>query len=303
MADGRFPDFLILGAAKGGTTALFGALSRHPQVFCSALKEPRFFAYAGTPPAFPGREGRRAARQIVSNEDAYKALFAACPPGAVAGEASAEYLSDESAPAVASRYVPHARLVAILRHPVERAYSQYLHLRQEGEEPLASFEDAWNAEDDRIARGWRAVWHFRRRGFYGRQLTRWLDVFPREQLLILFYEDWRRNPAPALAQVCQHLGIAPVADPEIRQENVSSRQPRWGWLHQRMVDDNALRRWAQRRLPLSVRDAVTHAITRVNLTPGPRLDPALRARLAVAYHEDLSVVEALTGRDLTAWRS
>lgn len=299
----KLPDFLILGAAKAGTTALFGALSRHPRVFRSPEKEPRFFEHAGSPPRFPSPGGDRNARKVISDEATYLALFAGCPPGMVAGEASTEYLSGQRAPAVAFQYVPRARLIAILRHPVERAYSQYLHLRQEGHEPLARFELAWAAEEERIAQGWRQAWRYRTRGFYGRHVTRWLNVFPREQLLVLFYEDWLQRPEQTLDLIWQHLGIEPLINPVVRRENASSRQPRWAWLHHHMVDDNNIRHWAQRRLPLRVRDAITRSITGLNLKPGPPLDAALRARLAVVYHEDLKQVEALTGRDLTAWRS
>jgi len=266
------------------------------------VKEPRFFAYAGASPRFPGREGEQSAVKVVSSEEAYAALFANCPPGTLAGEASAEYLCSERAPLVASQYVPDARLIAILRHPVERGYSQFLHLRQEGHEPLDSFEAAWAAEEERVAAGWRPVWHYKTRGFYGRQLRRWLDVFPRERLLVLFYEDWLRFPRQTLDRIWQHLGVTELIDPVIRRENVSSRQPRWGWLHHRMVEDNGLRRWAQRRLPKVVRDAITATITGLNLRPGPTLDPSLRARLSAVYDDDLRQVEALTQRDLTAWR-
>lgn len=293
----RRPDFLILGAAKAGTTALFGALSRHPRVFCTTLKEPAFFAYAGSP--IPLEWGGKR----ICDEAPYFELFAGCPPGAVAGEASTEYLSSQRAPAVAFGYVPRARLIAVLRHPVERAFSQYLHVWHHGKEPLKSFESAWEAEDVRIEQGWQPGTHYRTRGFYGRALTRWLSVFPREQLLILFYEDWLEHPERTLDLVWQHLGIEPLEDPVVRRENVSSRQPRWTWLNHRMIEDNRLRRWAQRRLPLAARNAITHPLEALNLRPGPRLGRVLRARLAVTYHDDLKLVEALTGRDLTAWRS
>lgn len=300
---GRFPDFLILGAAKAGTTALFGALSRHPRVFCPPVKEPDFFAYAGSPPHFIDWDEQRALRRIVSDEARYVRLFAGCPAGSVAGEASTEYLASPRAPALAFKHVPRARLIAILRHPVERGYSQFLHRRHDGAEPLAAFEAAWAAEDERVAQGWCPANQYRARGFYGQALTRWLNVFPREQLLVLFYEDWLQRPEQTLDLVWQHLGVESLKRAEIRRQNVSSRQPRWAWLQHRMAGDNHLRRWAQRRLPLAVRDAITHAIGGLNLRQGPRLDPALRARLAVVYHEDLDQLEKLTGRDLSAWRS
>jgi hypothetical protein len=298
----KLPDFLIIGAPKAGTTALYRALSRHPQIFCSPEKEPRFFAYAGRPPHFPCPGGAANAAKIVTNESDYLRLFAGCAQGLIAGEASTAYLASPTAPEVARHYVPHARLVAILRHPVARAYSEWLHLRQEGHESLADFEAAWNAEDERAARGYRPTWLYRYRGFYGRHLDHWLEYFPREQLLVLFYEDWVQQPVNALGCVLEHLGASPGHVPLITRENVSSRQPRWPWLHHRMVEDNALRRWAQSALPLSVRDTMTRMLTRVNLKRGPELDSALRARLAVVYHQDLRRVEALTHRDLGAWR-
>jgi hypothetical protein len=238
----------------------------------------------------------------VARESDYLALFRDCPPGSIAGEASSTYLASPAAPANLARHVPRARLVAILRHPVERAYSQWLHQLQEGYEPLDDFEAAWADEDRRIESGWRPLYAYRGRGFYGQHLERWLGFFPREQLLVLFYEDWQRDPAGTLALVWKHLGVAPVPVPTITRENVSSRQPRWKWLHHRMVENNAVRRWAQRFLPLSVRDAITRSVTGVNLGPGPKLDPAVRARLAPVFHEDLGRVSRLTGRDLASWK-
>lgn len=299
----KLPDFLVIGAAKAGTTALFRALARHPRIFCSPEKEPRYFAYPGSAPRFSCPGGMDNAAKIVVNEADYLHLFSGCPVGAMAGEASTVYLAAPAAPEAAFRLVPQARLVAILRHPVERGYSQWLHFRQEGLETIDDFEAAWNLEDERVARGYRPAWHYRDRGFYGRHLGTWLEHFPREQLLILFYEDWVERPVETLNQVFVHLGVESLAAPVITRENRSSRQPRWPWLHHRMVDNNTLRRWAQRRLPLFVRDAITNLVTGFNLKSGPRLDPRLRAKLAHAYHEDLRTVEALTHRDLAGWRA
>jgi hypothetical protein len=298
---GRLPDFLIIGAAKAGTTALFGALSRHPRVYRSPVKEAFFFAYVDNPPHFAGPRAEHLSSRVITDFKSYTALFA-CPPGSLACDATPEYLYSPTAPAAALEHVPDARLIVILRHPVERGYSHYLHLRHEGLEPL-TFEAAWAAEAGRIADGWPPVWHYRSRGFYGEQLRGWLDCFPDEQVLILFYEDWVKQQAQTLARVCNHLGLEPLDPSAVRRENVSSLKPRWTWLHHRTVEDNALRRWAGRRLPLPLRDPVTGSLGALNLRAGPTLDPGLRARLAVAFHGDLERLEALTGRGLTAWRS
>lgn len=267
------------------------------------MKEPRYLTYPEMTPRYVGPGADRVASHVVTNRADYLALFAACPAGFVTGEASPDYLMEVATPQTASRLVPDARLIAILRHPVDRAYSQFLHERHLGKEPCASFEQAWEAGDARIAQGWRPVYAYRQRGFYGAQLTRWLEHFPREQLLILFYEDWRTRPADVLAQVWRHLGLEPMDRPVVTEENVSSREPRWTWLQRRLADEeHPARRLARRMLPLWVRDVVTRTGDAISLRPGPPLDPALRAKLARVYHDDLTTLEALTGRDLTHWR-
>ena len=300
----RWPDFLQIGAAKAGTTALFHAICRHPRVYQPAMKEPRYLCYPDVEPRLAGPGADQIARRIISSRAAYLALYAGCTPGALTGDFSNGYLLDKGAPITASRLIPGARLLAMLRHPVERAYSAYLHERHAGREACQSFEAAWHDGDRRMADGWPPSASYAHGSFYARHLARWLAHFPREQLLILFYEDWRDRPADVLAEVWRHLGLDPIDSPVITRENVSSREPRWPWLHQRIRGkDNPLRRLAQRTLPLWTRDAVTRSIEALNLRPGPRLDAELRARLARTYHADLDRLEALTGRDLTAWRS
>jgi len=296
------PDFLIIGAAKAGTTALWRALSRHPGVFMPALKEPSFFSYEADALDFSCPGGKAYAKSIVTRASDYRALFPDHAHRLVTGEASPAYLSVAGSAEVAHRYVPGAKLIAILRHPVERAFSQYLHLRHDGLEPLSDFREAVASEEHRRQLGWLVRFHYCERGYYGRQLDRWLEYYSREQLLVLFYEDWRDHPDTVLQQIYRHIGVQPVPHLRVTRENVSSREPRWTWLHRNMMGDNALRRWAQRRLPLWARDAITRSLGRVNLKPGPTLAPEVRSALAARYDDDVRHVEELTGRDLSHWR-
>lgn len=304
MADteASLPEFLIIGAAKAGTTAMFRAVARHPGVFACAVKEPRFFAFAEEKPVLRGPGDQRALAGVVTEEADYRRLFSGARPEQLRGEASVVYLNSETAPRVAQQYAPRAQLIAILRQPVERAYSQWLHRRYDGTEELADFADAWDAEAERLRAGWAYIWAYRDRGFYGRQLDRWLEYFPREQLLILFYEDWISQPQETLARVWRHIGLKPLPNVTVRRENVTSLQPRSRRLQDLMIFDNALRRCAQRTLPLAVRDAITNSVKRLNLYRVAPLDPVIRRRLTVDFHEDMRRVEELTQRDLRAWR-
>lgn len=298
----KWPDFFLIGAAKAGSTALFKAIGRHPRVFSTAEKQPGFFSHANKRPEFVGLGGRLHAERIVFAESEYRSLFADCPPGHLAFEASI-YLSDPSAPPLMARQIPDARLVAILRHPVERAFSQYLHNKSLGLEPSSSFEEAWAASEARRKAGWPPAYDYRGRGFYGAQLSSWMQHFGKDQILVLFYEDWRDKPKAVLDRVWDHLGLERLANPVVTKENISSRQPRWFWLHHHMVAGNSFARLAaQRCLPKAFRDAIVRSVASINLTKGPKINATVRARLAPTYAEDLTLLQQITGRNFAAWK-
>jgi hypothetical protein len=200
------PDFLIIGAQKAGTTALYAYLRRHPGITGPSWKEVSYFD-----------------RHYDRGEAWYRGNFPnrARARGKLVGEASPSYIFHPLGPERVRALVLEALLVALVRNPVDRALSHYHHEVALGREPL-SFEDALDAEDERL-RGEeerlvadpryfsRAWWShaYKARGRYAEQLERWLAVFPREQLLILPSEDLGAEPERAHARVLDFLGAAP----------------------------------------------------------------------------------------------
>jgi hypothetical protein len=195
------PDFLILGAQKAGTTALYAYLRWHPQVTGPSFKEVSFFD-----------------RHYARGERWYRAHLPIRRSGIV-GEASPSYLFHPLAPERVARMLPRARLIALLRNPVDRAFSHYQHEVALGREEL-SFEDALAREDERMqgelermlrdpsyfSHAW---WNYTyaARGRYAEQLERWLDAFPREQLLVLFTEELAADTAGTYRRVLDFLGV------------------------------------------------------------------------------------------------
>ena len=116
----RVPNFIVIGAARSGTTALYQYLRRHPDIFMSNIKEPNFFAFENCSLDFEG-PGAEFVNNSVASWDDYCALFANAPPGATIGEASPLYLWAPQAPACIKRRLPQVRLIAILRNPIEQA--------------------------------------------------------------------------------------------------------------------------------------------------------------------------------------
>ena len=199
----RLPDFLILGAQKAGTTALYAYLRWHPQITGPAFKEVSFFD-----------------RHYARGEAWYRAhLPARVSAGTLVGEASPSYLFHPLAPERVRALVPEARLIAILRNPVDRAFSHYQHELSLGRETLP-FEEAIEREEERmegeVERMLRdpeyfshAWWNYTylARGRYAEQLERWFAVFPRDRLLVLSTDELANDTAETYGRVLDFLGV------------------------------------------------------------------------------------------------
>jgi Sulfotransferase domain len=199
------PDFYIVGHAKSGTTALYEMLRRHPQIYMPELKEPRFFApdlraLHGPVPSLP------------QTWQDYISLFQAAAPGQRTGEASPAYLRSSVAAGLIADARADARIIAILREPASFVRSLHLHLLRESVETERDLGRAVAAEN--IERGGRRVQRYSDHVRYTEQLRRYHDVFAREQVLVLIYEEFRADNAKTVRDVLRFLEVddtVPVA--------------------------------------------------------------------------------------------
>src|ERR1700685_1463026 len=201
------PDFLVIGAPKAGTTALHAALARHPGLYMSAIKEPKFFLTNGPPPTKGGPGDALTYREHVWQRDRYEALFDAAPAGVLRGESTPLYLYDQAAMTRIAKTIPDVKLIVILRDPVERAHSNWTHLWSAGLEPVGDFVRACAEEERRIAAGWASFWHSTGLGRDGDVLAHVFSLFPREQVLVLRYRLLIADPAATLDRICAFLGV------------------------------------------------------------------------------------------------
>jgi hypothetical protein len=214
------PDFIIIGAAKSGTTTLYGALSEHPFVrpciaddaYFLGTKEIRFFDYA----YFRGEDWYRSHFPLESERDEFAREHGR---PFLTGEGSPSYISHVWAPERMQEVVPGVKLIASLRNPVDRAYSQFQMSRKEGVEEL-TFEEAVEREEERLrpevekmAANPRYVswdfgaWSYLARSRYAEQVERWLAHFPREQILFVKAEDLFGDPQQVFDNVQEFLGL------------------------------------------------------------------------------------------------
>ena len=213
LAGVTLPDFLVLGAARSATTSLHYYLEQHPRLAMSSIKEPNFFAFDHSvdPPAPLIDPTSSIVTKSVRDRDAYERLFSHAAPGAVVGEASPLYLYVQEAPDQIAALLGSPRFIAVLRNPIDRAYSHWLHIRREAAgDAVEGFRRACEAE---MAAGpgytpYASGTHVLRMGRYDEQLQRYLDRFGPEPLLVLTYEAVTEAPLGELHRICDHLGVA-----------------------------------------------------------------------------------------------
>lgn len=283
------PNFLIIGANKAGTTSLYRYLGEHPEVYMSPAKEPGFFAFdVGQQPG----EGDHA---IGGSLETYLGLFDGVRDETAIGEASTRYLATATAPARIRATVPDMRLIAVLRNPVERAFSAYSTRVFEGTEH-ATFAEAVADDLDRRARGEGSQRFYVALGFYGAQLARYLEHFDRERLRVYLYEDLVADPASMLSDVYAFLEVDPTFAPDTTARyNRTRHHPRSMALARMSVPRPAMT-LARTVVPVRLRAALRRKLSRV-----PELPDDVRRLLVDVYRDDVLLTQDLIDRDLSRW--
>lgn len=300
----KLPGFLIVGAAKSGTTSLFRYLDQHPQVYMSPTKEPNFFHYYGRErPTYRDAHHQKITLRDnnVFDPEAYSSLFEDAPNGAVAGEASVLYLYSDNAPLRISEMIPSVKIVAILRNPVDRAYSHYLHLRRDAKEPIRSFEKALAAEERRIRDCWYPSFHYTRMGRYAEQLQRYFDLFPRSQIGVFLYDDLKKDPDALLARVCRFLEIDDSFSVDTRLQYNRSGTPKSRWLHRAITQPHPVKEAVRRWIPERFWQMAAAGMFNSNLRTPPALSPPVRDLLLDSFRNDIRDLERLAGLNLSSW--
>lgn len=304
--DRRPPDFFLIGAPKAGTSALHSALAQHPQLFLGSPKEPKYYMCGDSPPpAYRGPGDAHSQQEWIWQRERYLQLFDGAAPDQLRGESTPFYLYNRDARRRLAVDRPDARLIAVLRDPVDRAYSNWMHLWMDGLEPRADIVEAVRREGRRIDDGWAPFWHYSSLGMYGRQLADLFDHFPREQVLLLRYRELVDTPDAALGRVFDFLGVRGEEVRELPSDN--SRVFVKDGVRARTVGP-VIRAGAAvgAFLPPQVwRKVSKPLITQLHKggEPGrPSLTPEQRNILLRNHLDDIDLLEQVTGESFADWR-
>ncbi|HUG98263.1 MAG TPA: sulfotransferase [Gammaproteobacteria bacterium] len=298
----RAPDFFIAGAPRCGTTALYEYLRRHPQIFMPHTKEPCHLC----PDLDSGSEDD--AVRFMRDADRYFALFDGIQADRVAGEACVLYLYSTEAPRLITEISPRARIIVMLRDPVEQVYSHHATRRAGGEEDL-DFAAALEAEADRaagrrlprVARNLR-MYQYREVARYSGPLAAYLDHFGTERIRVMLLEEFSADPQAMYRATLEFLGV----DPEFRPDfDIVNANRTVGGLIAGAARSTRLITTAKAVVPRRWREPAARLGGRLlragsREEPRPPMDPAIRRRLVDEFRPEVDRLSQLLGRDLTA---
>ena len=311
------PDFLIVGAPKCGTTALHDFLDQHPHLHLPK-KEFHHFGKDLRPADYVGDHWDR---------EVYEALFDEAEDGQLCGESSVWYLFSKTAAQEIHARNPEAKIILMLRNPADMMYSLYnmsVWVRdltpngviERGTDRVLAFEEALDTEDARKAQleaegdeeavqGRRILRLFHTdAAMYSAQVARYLDVFPRDQVHVVFHGDLKRDPEGTYQAVLRFLGVAEDFTPEVRQVN-ASRDIKNVKLHRLMNDHGslpALRRTMRALVPRGLRKTLFRFLRDRNVETKAQepMQPATRQRLLDHFRADVERLSDLLGEDVVA---
>ncbi len=294
----RRPDFFIVGAPKCGTTALNDYLKDHPEIFISARKELHFF---GSDLVFRGP------RRITEQE--YLSFFAPARHEKRLGEASVWYLYSQQAAAEIKAFSPAAQILIMLRNPVDMMYSMHSQRVYSGKQDILDFAEALEVEEER-RQGVRPCQDsfdvkgasYRAAATYTPQVQRYFEVFGREQVHIIIFDDFARATAQGYQAMCEFLRVDAHFQPEFRIVNANKgvySMAVCSFLHSSRWPAS----WLLKLVGRSARQGFKRWVRRLNTRyeTRPPMDLALRRRLQAEFAPEVERLSTLLGRDLTCW--
>lgn len=300
------PDFLIIGAGKSGTTSIDNYLKQHPDIFMSSVKEPNFFAYEVTDISDLQEhpEELKHYNNSVTSMEEYLKLFSAAKPNQLKGETSNTYLYGKNAPQRIHYHLPNVKLIAILRQPADRLYSRYLHLARDNRLPSAEFKDCLNKD---------SIWWRRNdlvnEGYYNKHLSRFYELFPKENIKVFLYEDIRNNLNQLLKDIFVFLKVDKNFECDLSVKYNESGIIKNKLINQ-IIGGNGMIQTALKKVTPSLYDNAKNSLfaqkfinqLRSKNLEKPKIDPTIEQFLThEVYKSDILKLQDLIDRDLSSW--
>ncbi|RKY80403.1 hypothetical protein DRQ07_05510 [candidate division KSB1 bacterium] len=293
------PNFLIVGAAKAGTTSFFEYLAQHPEVYVPFCKEPHYFSNAPHP-------------KLAENDEEYEKLFDGVKNEKAIGEASVTYLADPEAPFKIKNLIPDVRIIIFLRNPVNRAYSAWWQMYQLGYDNL-DFQGVLEAENQRdTSEKFRSecpvhytFYQYFKNGLYFAQVKRYFELFGEDKVKVYIFEEAVKNPEHICRDIFKFIGVNPGFTPEFKVYN-ASQVARFKKVQKILANPPGFIKKGFDSLPIGLKQTIYKPLKSLywlntKKQSRPVLDKNLKEELMKRYLPDIKKLEGLIGRNLMIW--
>jgi len=286
MMSEKMPEFIIIGAAKSGTTALYEYLVEHPDVFMSPIKETNFFAWdaSGVKSIFGDKPNNYFPVKSISK---YQEIFAKAEAGKVCGEASPLYLESATAAIKIRETIPNTKIIVILRNPADRAFSDY----------CMQIRHSYTGET--VEEGLAPDSHSVQGGNYYTMLKQYYDIFPSENILVLKFEDLKSNPEQQVQKMFDFIGVDGKFLPGFNKRHNPGGYPRNMFVNKILAV--ASRRETMKWLTPNWLVQFIKRRREENWADLPEFPPELRSQLVDSYKGEVSKLSQLTGLNFEEW--
>lgn len=297
MAD-NYANLFVVGAPKTGTTSLYDYFSEHPDIFIPSKKELHFFSHPDITVATRGPGDAFSVAPTVHTEREYVSFFEnAYDHATIAVDVSPSYLYFTNSFSRILAAQPDARFVVVLRDPVERAYSQYLHLRRAGRETL-SFEDALAAEANRVDKNWAVMWRYVDSNMYSRSIQTLFAIAGRDRVLVIHNEDLRADHNAVLDRIYNFCGLAAHEATGTVERNVGGLA-RSQTIAKLANNPSVLRKVFKRLMPQALRTKLALKVVELNTTGTTEpMKAETRAHLEQVFAPEAARLQRLLGKSL-----
>jgi hypothetical protein len=294
-------NFFCIGVAKAGTTTLHDLLSRQDNIALPRRKETNYFSFGvlGKPEFTGPLDNSSVNEPTVTSIEEYINDFD-ITQGCLVGEICPSYALEGAAKNI-YEHNPNAKIIIILREPVDRAYSNYQHLVRDGRE-YESFEDALAAESERLDQGWEWFWGLRRNSYYYDTVNAYIEAFGKENVKIIFFEDFVKNQEQHLKAVMEFIGLD---SDKINYEEFSSNKSgvvseKWRFLHKALLSEGALNSMLRAVLPTTFRKKLGYLLKSFSTVKG-NVSAETRVSLSEGFSSDLIKLNELIGGRVSEW--
>lgn len=290
--------FFILGAPRAGTTSLYYYLLQHPQIYIPPEKELYFFVSDAWKPI--DKNDVLGLHIDQADLDAYLQKFDNRQQRPISGDATTWYLYHPAAAARIHHYFPEAKMMALLRNPIERAYSHYQYNRQKGREPLSSFEEAIEQETNRQAQGWKDNYHYIQMGYYFQQIQRYLKYFKPEQLRFYLYEDIQNRPKWLVQDIFNFLNL-PTSPVDVSQRINVSGEAKLSWLSKSLQKIRPIKDFFRARIQPAQWLKLRSQYESWQFNKTKKISNETKLKLINQYAEDIQNLQTYLQVDLSHW--